>query len=340
MMKRARIAALAFAAGTLTAADANTAPYSLDPLVAAAIAAPGRVSYRGTVEVVRMGSRTADASVYRVEHRAPGLTRHVYVAPSTLAGDWVVAEGDAIYSVDPKRRRVLESRNDGADDSSAVHANYALLRENYHTVRAGSDVVAGRRTIDLALVSNDTQRTTMLIAVDAVTKCVLEKKSFTAGGAPVEEVRFEAITYSSAPPAADFALPQSYTVVRAASFTPSQRPDRVLGHAGFVTRAPRALPGGFSPVDGNIIDLHGVRTMHLLYSDGLRTVSLFESAASAALESTRLESRTVIVAGRSAQYAEDGPTALLTWSDGRLYYTLVGEVGIVDLSRLAEAIGP
>jgi negative regulator of sigma E activity len=339
-MKRAKLAALALAAGTLTAADAKAAQYSLDPLIAAAIAAPGTVSYRGTVEVVRMGSRTAEASVYRVEHRAPNLTRRNYVAPSALAGDWVVAEGAAIFSVDPKRRRMLESRNDAADDSAALHANYTLLRENYHTVREGGDVIAGRRAIDLAVVRNDTGQTAMLIGVDAATKCVLQKKDFASNGEPVEDLRFEAISYSSAPPEADFALPKHYAVVREASFAPSQAPDRVVSAAGFTTRAPHALPGGFSPVDGNIIELHGIRTMHLLYSDGLRTVSLFESATAATLDSVRFETRSVLVAGHSAQYAEDGPTALLAWSDGRLYYTLVGEVGLIDFRRLAGAISP
>src|SRR5579862_4213700 len=171
-MKRVKLAALALAGCTLTLADAKTAPF-VDPLLAGAIAAPATVSYSGVVEVVRMGSRIAEASVYRVEHRAPGLTRRVYVAPSALAGDWVVTEGDAIFSVDPKRHRMLESRNDGADDSGALHANYTLLGENYHAVRKGNDVIAGRRTIDLALINNGTGRTTMLVRIDAVTKCVL-----------------------------------------------------------------------------------------------------------------------------------------------------------------------
>lgn len=339
MIKRANIVAVALAAGTLTLADARTPQYAEDPLLAGAIAAPATVSYRGVVEVVRMGSRIAEASIYNVEHRAPGFTRRTYVAPSALAGDWVVAQGDAIFSVDPKHRRMLESRNDAADDSAALQANDALLRENYHAVRAGSDVVAGRHAIDLALVSNASRRTIMLLRVDAVTKCVLDKKSFADDGAPIDEVRFETIEYSNPPPA-DFALPKNYAVVRDPSFTPSQTPARALGNAGFAAHAPRSLPGGFSPVDGNIVELQGVRTLHLLYSDGLRTVSLFESADAATLQSTLFEPRSVVVGGHNARYAEEGPTALLSWSDGRLYYTLVGEVGLIDLRRLADALTP
>ncbi len=42
--------------------------------------------------------------------------------------------------------------------------------------------------------------------------------------------------------------------------------------------------------------------------------------------------------GRNAEYAEDGATALLAWSDGTLYYTLVAEVGVVNLARIAASI--
>lgn len=322
----------------LSAADAKTAPQTVDALLAAAISAPSTISYTGVVEVVAMGTRTAEAAVYRVEHRAPALTRRSYVAPSIYAGDWVVAAGDAIFSVDPKRRRMVKSRNDGADDSSALHANYALLRRNYHSVRVGSDTVAGRRTIGFALIDNDTARTTMLVRVDAATKCVLEREEFAADGAPLEIVRFESISYATAPPMADFALPKEYEIVRAPSFAPSLPPDRVLRDAGFAAEAPQTLPGGFAPVDGNIVELRGIRTVHVLYSDGLRTVSLFESAQGATLEATRAQLQPVLIGNHGAQYAEEGPTALLSWSDGRLNYTLVGEVGLVDLRRLAGAI--
>jgi negative regulator of sigma E activity len=213
-----------------------------------------------------------------------------------------------------------------------------LLHQNYHSVRVGNDTVAGRRTIDLALIDNDTARTTMLVRVDAVTKCVLEKDEFATNGAPLGIVRFESISYAAAPPMADFVPPKNYAVVRAPSFAPSLPPDRALHGGGFAAEAPQTLPGGFSPVDGNIVELRGIRTVHVLYSDGLRTVSLFESAQAATLEATRAQPQAVLVGNHSAQYAEDGPSAVLTWSDGRLNFTLVGEVGLVDLRRLADAI--
>jgi outer membrane lipoprotein-sorting protein len=338
-MKRINLAAAAIAGATLAASGAASAPHSIDPMVVAAMSAPSTVSYTGVVETVRIGSRTSEASVYRIEHRAPGLTRRVYLSPSTLSGDWTVTNGSENFSVNPKRQQVLETPNDAAD-SAATNANYALLRQNYHVVRKGGDTVAGRRTIDLALVSNSSGRTTMLMRVDPVSKFVLEQKEFAPDGAPLSEMRFEEIRYSSPVPAADFALPKTYAVIRSTTYgTAEQAPDRVVAGAGFAAQEPRALPGGFSPVDGNIVTLHGVRTVHLLYSDGLRSVSLFESADPSTLESTRAP-RSLRVGGRDAQYAEDGAMALLAWGDGRLHYTLVSVAGLVDLQQLAAALNP
>ncbi len=96
-MKPASLLAIALVAGGIAFASAQQAhspakpahsgaqPSGLAPLEALlfeASSAPSTVSYTGTVVVVRIGSRSAEASVYRIEHRAPDQTRRVYSAPS------------------------------------------------------------------------------------------------------------------------------------------------------------------------------------------------------------------------------------------------------------------
>ena len=60
--------------------------------------------------------------------------------------------------------------------------------------------------------------------------------------------------------------------------------------------------------------------------------------ARSTLDAARLRPQTVFVGSASALYAEDGPTALLAWSDETLHYTLVGDAGLVDLRRIAESM--
>jgi outer membrane lipoprotein-sorting protein len=348
-MKRASVvAALALIVGALGLASAqsngnSSAPRtsSIDALILAAITAPSNVSYTGTVQSFRIGSGASEAAVYRVEHRAPDLTRRVYTAPAELSGYAVVLKGDQSYAIDSKRHRIVESRDDAVDARLALLSDDALMHKNYRAVVRGNEIFDGRRTLDVAILNKETGRAAVMLRIDDATKIVLDKQEFGPQGALASELRFENIDFASSIPAADFVIPEGYAIVRGPTFGETfDRPDRAVRAAGFTVREPRSLPGGFVPIEGDLDDMQGVRTLHFLYCDGIRTVSLFESAQASTLEVTELRPRALRVGGRDAQYAEDGTTALLAWSDGSLYYTLVGEVGLVDLPQLAAAITP
>jgi negative regulator of sigma E activity len=323
-------------------AHSSAQPSGLAPVEALlfeASSASSKVSYTGTVVVMRLGSRSAEASIYRIEHAAPDRTRRVYSAPSLLSGDSVVNSGAASFAVDAKRHRIVETRNDAAEDSTALNANFTLLRDNYRIVRTGMETFDGRRTIDVMLISKRTKHSTMLVRIDEATKIVLDKEEFAPDGSLVSEVRFDEIRFERAVPSSHFALPKQYAKVRGPVFgEPSEDLDGVVRRAGFAAHEPQSLPDGFSPVAGNLVELRGVLTVHFLYSDGVRTVSLFENAKASALDMARFQPQALQVDGRDAQYAEDGSTALLAWSDGNLHYTLVGELGLVDLRQIATAI--
>ncbi len=340
-MKRASAFVLALLAASLPADAGSAGSAPTDTLLARAIGSDASASYTGVVEVVRFGSRTSEASEYRIEHRAPDFTRRLYVAPASLSGDAVVSKGDVSFAIDSKRERIVESRNDAVDDPFARKDNYALLRANYEAVARGADIFDGRQTAEIALVNRWSHRTVLFMRVDRATNVVLDRQEFGPDGAIESEVRFIEIRYAATIPTSDFALPKAYKLVQGPTFgRPSENAAEVVSHAGFQAREPKSLPNGFSPVEGTIVELKGVRTVHLLYSDGIRTISLFENAKASNADLSALQPQATSVAGRRAQYAERGPLALLTWTDGDLSYTLVGEIALPDLQRIAASLSP
>ncbi len=323
--------------GSVAPAGADTA----DALLARAMSSDSGASYAGVVEVVRIGNRDSEASVYRIEHRAPDLTRRLYTAPSSLAGDAIVSKGDVSFSIDAKRHRIVETRNDAVDDRLAFNDNYLLLRTNYRAVERGVESFDGRPAIDIALINRYSHRPAMLVRIDRFSKVVLDREEFSPDGALVSEIRFTEIHYTAPIPSSDFELPKAYALVQGPTFAePSENASLVVRRAGFPAREPRALPEGFSPVEASLIDLRGVRTVHLLYSDGIRTVSLFESAKPAMPDMEHLNPQATSVGGRSGEFAELGALEILTWSDGNLSYTLVGELGRAELARIAASVTP
>jgi len=338
-MKRIALLACcsALVAGLSSAGASSEEP--ADSLVYDAMAAPATISYAGTVQRVRIGNAGSEASVFSIEHRAPNQTVRRYTTPSALAGDYVITKGVQTYSVDVKHHRVVVGKNDAINDQIAIDNNYLLLRQNYRAVKRGAESFDGRDVVEVGLINRYTHQTTVVVRIDTETKLVLDKQQFAGDGSLIAETRFEAIRYGAAMPDGDFAVPSAYSSVNGPTFaTPSDDPHAITANAGFAVREPKFLPDGFSPVEGNIVMLRGVRTLHVLYSDGLRTVSLFENDSSAAVNMDGLRPQATTIGGGRADYAESGPTTLLAWGDRKLHYALVGEIELTELKRIAVSI--
>jgi anti-sigma factor RsiW len=114
----------------------------------------------------------------------------------------------------------------------------------------------------------------------------------------------------------------------------------VVKTAGFQGRYPKYLPDGFTPIAGDVSDIKGIRTLHLLYSDGLRTLSLFENSRGAAVDLSRYKAVDTRFEDHNAQLVEDGPTRLLAWEESGLHFALVGELGRTELQHIAASVVP
>jgi negative regulator of sigma E activity len=340
MLRRASLATLTLLAWSLTPTGAGSRSDADLPLLSQVLAAPATVSYTGVVETVRMESRATVTSVYRIEHRAPDLKRRTYSSPPRFLGDSEIVRGNLKFSIDAKNHRIVVTRSDPTlMAGSVLRDRTALIRANYRTAWRGNGTFGGRPTIDVLLINKHTNRPMVFVRVDRETKIVLDKQELAAGGGMIGETRLDHVRYGPVSPT-EFDLPKGYAVVQPQGVNGSSNdPDRVVRKADFAARKP-ALPDGFSPLDADLVELRGIRTVQLLYSDGIRTVSLFETATAVTPDMAPLHPDTLNVGGRPAQYAEDGSLALLTWNDGTLYYTLVGELGKAELQRIATTITP
>lgn len=307
-----------------------------------AVAAYSKYSYVGQVQNVDYGTSRADAVLFRIEHRAPDSTRRWYLAPESMYGDSIVSKGDTSYDIDQKHKRVIVIRDDAIDDQVADDDNFGLLLHNYRAVMGPDDNIAGRRTLSVLLVNKYTGETVMRIAVDAATKLVLQKDRYSPTGSVSHSMRFEQISFTNAIPQQLFSVPSSgYSRVNGPSHgLPSNDLQAVVRTAGFKALGPKYLPEGFLPIAGDVSEIKGVRTLHLLYSDGLRTISLFENARGAAVDMSSYKVHQTKVGSHGAQYVIDGSTTLLAWASGNLHCALVGEISRDELVRIASSVAP
>lgn len=308
-------------------------------LLHAAVEAPRHVSFVAQVQLLKIGSQGSEASVFRVEHRAPDLTRRWYLAPRNLYGDSIISRGHTTYAVDVKHQRVVVTRNEAFGLHFGWQRNFALLTKNYRPVFGSDDQVAGRTAYVIMLLNRYTGTTMMRLWIDKATDQMLRREIYSANGSLVVQMHFEDVRFVTSIPLAVFAIPKSYVSVAGPTRgIPSNDPARVMARSGFAAKGPRYLPEGFTPIAADTVDLKGVRTLHLLYSDGLRTVSLFENARGAAVDMSGYHPIPTMIRTLHAQYVEQGPTTLLAWSQGALHFALVGDLNRDELERIAASI--
>lgn len=335
---------LAAAAGLLFAASGGAArAQDADVLLRQAAEAARHVSFAGQVETIQFGSAKSVATIYRIEHRAPDLTRRWYLAPQSVYGDWSVSRGAQAYNVDVRNKRIIVSKNAIVDDQIAQDDNFGLLTANYRAILGPSETIAGRDCLGILILNRYTGQTGMRLWIDKQTHLVLQKQVYASGGAVTHETRFDQVTYTNNLPAMIFRAPSiaGYAEVKGVSHESlSNDIQSVVRTAGFQGRYPKYLPEGFTPIAGDVSDIKGVRTLHLLYSDGLRTISLFENSRGAAVDLSRYKSVVMRFENRDGELVEDGPTRLLAWEESGLHFALVGELGRTELQHIAASVVP
>jgi len=331
------------AAPALAAGD-SAAMATAEPavLLRDSIDAPKTISYVGQFETVRFSSNRATATIVKVEHRAPELTRRWYVAPEAFYGDYTIAKGGSTYEFDTKSSQVVVSHNPALDNQLAADGKFARVLQNYRAIYDGAgSMIADRPTVSVVLINKYTGERAVRVWIDRQTKLVLKKEEYHANGSVASQTRFEDIRYTSSLPDALFStdIPAGYARVAGQDVAmPSSDIDRVLHDAGFAPIEPKSLPQGFAVTGGDVANVNGVRTLHLLYSDGLRSISLFENATGAAADFGSLHPKTISFEGHDAQYVEDGPTTLLTWKEHHLNFALVGDLLRNELVEIAKSV--
>lgn len=326
--------------GALLLGSTPTPPAPAD-LLREAMSAPERISYVGEVQMLRIGAQRSDATIYRIEHHAPDMTRRWYIAPQDLYGDSTITHGSTNYSIDVKRQQVVVSQDEDADEQIAARGNFGILMANYNAVYAPDENLSGRAVHVVLLNNKYTGVTTMRLHIDAQTHLVLERQQYAGNGSLIAQMRMEQIRYTGAIPTALFDLPSGMKRVSGAERgQESTDIAQVISSAGFTALVPKYLPEGFSPIAGDVVSIKDVPTLHLIYSDGIRTVSLFQNEKDAAVDLSRYHAIATSVANHPAHYVEEGPTTLLAWADGNRHFALVGELSLAELVKIGASVLP
>jgi sigma-E factor negative regulatory protein RseB len=225
------------------------------------------LNYRGTFVHVLDGT----AETLQIVHRnADGQSGERILSGG--AGREIVRQGDRVQGIFPDRRIVsFETRSDVSALVSALPSTTAELEPHYEIELGGEARVAERPVQVLEIKPRDEFRYGYMLWLDQETAMPLQSQLIDEQGQVVEQILFTEIEIPAEIPAAALEA-----TIDTAGFTMLRAQESAPLAAEIPWRA-ADVPGGFklsaatqSPMAGSDTPVE-----HLVYSDGLATVSVF-----------------------------------------------------------------
>jgi outer membrane lipoprotein-sorting protein len=291
-------------------------------LLRAAAEADQRLSYTGVRVVRAFGGEEEREQRVRVSHLAPDRTRIEYLSPDS--GNVLLESGGGRWYYSQRRGRWrpiswLTSRSD-----------LDLLLQNYRVRREGSGMVAGRRVLQLLIEPRHPGNPSKRIWIDPSCRMTLREEVRNSEGRLIASSAFEQFELVQVP--ASLFEPPTIPATRAAA--PA---------LPFAPLRPRYVPPGYQEVRQSGLRRGPSEGVHLRYTDGLGTISLFQFRGQPG-------DRPGSPQGREQERPwgghQRGPGTLgrpddqprLSRQIGDLHCTVMGDIGPDELRKLLDSL--
>ncbi|MDH5618015.1 MAG: MucB/RseB C-terminal domain-containing protein [Gammaproteobacteria bacterium] len=232
-------------------------------------AAVQSTSYEGTVIRIQDGKAEALKVVHTV---SDGVIREKVVAQEGN-GLEIIRNGNEVHCILPDRKSVLiEEWDDQSTLFSTLPTSEVRFGSEYDVSVVREDRVAGRQAILLAIRPHDGYRYGHRIWLDTETAFPLQTQLIADDGSALEQVKFADISLNKTIHAS--ALAPSYSTK---DFRWLTQPSRHISHALETEWVSSNLPQGFRAVatHGETMPGSDKVVTHIMYSDGLASVSVF-----------------------------------------------------------------
>jgi len=232
-------------------------------------AAVQTTSYEGTVLRMREGR----AEALKVVHTVRDGVVHEKVVAQEGDGLEIIRSGNEVHCILPERKSVLvEEWSDQSTVFSTLPSSDIRFGNEYDVAIVREERVAGRKTMLIAIRPHDGYRYGHRLWLDTETGFPLQTQLIDESGAAVEQVKFADIRFDAE--ITESKLASSYQTEDFRWFT---QPSRHTGHSVDTTWASSSLPPGFQAIATHGESLPGRDEVvtHILYSDGLASVSVF-----------------------------------------------------------------
>ncbi|ANO51112.1 MucB/RseB C-terminal domain-containing protein [Woeseia oceani] len=275
------------------------------------------VDYEGTV--IRRKNGRSEA--LKVVHRVTNGVVNEKVITQEGNGLEIIRNGNEVHCILPDQKSVLiEQWNDRSTLFSTLPSSELRFGSEYDLSLVREERVAGRRAILLAIRPHDGMRFGHRLWLDYETAFPLRTELVGSDGSLIEQLKFADIRFDSV--ISDQALAPSLNLDNFTWYTEPARMQVVDVETDWHSDD---LPNGFRAVSTRTEEMPGLDNpvTHIVYSDGLATVSVFIADEQD---------------GQSAERYQVGASSSYSTHVAGHQVTAVGEVPAITVQRIASSM--
>ena len=301
----------------------------------AAATAPARVSYEGTRTSTLWAGRVQAFQV-RVYHQAPDLTRLEYLAVGDQPARIVVIAGSSQTTYTPATNKMIRAPAVRTDEEALTRQILPQIAENYTVRFAGTQRVAGRAVQVIDVQGKFPGRPRLRLWVDTQTRLILRFERYSPTGALRQESTFIELRLNPTFPPGLFVLAAPPGVqITTRRPAPELTIEGIASRVGFTPPLPAYLPAGYKLANSRVVNLRGVPTAVFAFSDGVATLTLFESLGA---QGAPPNAQQVRIDGTPATITTRGVASVLHWNVRGLSFTLVGDLPQREMVRVGASL--
>ncbi|MDQ1317285.1 MAG: hypothetical protein QG588_936, partial [Candidatus Poribacteria bacterium] len=248
--------------------------------------------------------------------------------------------------------------------------NIQILLKNYKVRVLDGGSIAGRNTYLIEIDPKNSDRPSSKIWVDKEKSIALKTEQYNAKKVLQRVIAYSTIDFEPVISDTSFQIPRKFWDMRR-PFRHSDREeiwnytqekpdlDKITDKVHFEIILPDRVPSGFALQSINIIKIGKEQNIHLKYTDGLTTLSAFQSPSNEMGKGPRNEppppppssakrlppppkdrTEKIRINGVNCEILSRTPVLIFRWQNKGIYFTIIGELQKKEMINIASSFIP
>lgn len=314
-----------------------------------------------------MGNQVFEINEIR---KAPDKRRIEIISPENFSGTGMVIDGDKSWEIETSKKGHLPFHFLSPDqmEYDRFH-NFRLLMKNYNVRVIDGGSVADRNTYLIEINPKMNNRPSRKVWIDAEKSIPLKSELYDAQKMLRRLTTYSKINFNPSIDDRLFQNPRKFWDIRKRPSGPPKgeevwnynqgKPNinEIREKIKIDTKIFEQLPGGFALQSINVLKFDKANNVHLIYTDGLTALSVFQSPfreppGGPPNKGRRREDRPppppqspppgpekvekININGVLCDIIVKGPVTILRWNKSGLYFTLISEIDRKDIVKITS----